>query len=101
MRVGEHACDDASKRILKLSRYRLQILLVKDQYLRSLLSYGDQIIAGQLEKHLLKPMLAILTTYMETRLQGNLQERPNRGKLLKIMLIVVISNSPYGGEVRN
>ena len=68
VRVTEHACDDASKRILKPSTYRLQILLVRDQYLRSLLPHGDQTITRQHEKHVLKPMLAILTTYMETRL---------------------------------
>ena len=68
VRVAEHACDDASKRILKPSAYRLQIFLVRDQYLRSLLPHGDQTIAGELERHVLKPMLAILTTYMETRL---------------------------------
>ena len=68
LRVAEHACDDASKRILKLSTYRLQIFLVRDQYLRSLLPHGYQAIAGQLEKHVLKPMLAILTTYVETKL---------------------------------
>ena len=67
VRVAEHACDNASKRILKLSTYPLQIFLVKHQYLRSLLPYGDQAIAGQLEKHVLKLMLAILMTYMETR----------------------------------
>ena len=70
VRVAEHACDDASKRISKLSTYRLQIFLVRDQYLRSLLPHGDQTIAGQLEKHILKSMLAILTTYMETRLKA-------------------------------
>ena len=32
VRVAEHACDDASKRILKLSTYRLQIFLMRDQY---------------------------------------------------------------------
>ena len=69
VRVAEHACDDASKRILKFSTYRLQLFLVRDQYLQSLLPQGDQSIAGQLEKHVLKPMLAILTTYMETRLK--------------------------------
>ena len=31
--VAEHACDDASKRILKLLIYPLQIFLVKHQYL--------------------------------------------------------------------
>ena len=69
VRVAEYAYDDASKRILKPLSHRLQIFLVRDQYLRSLLQYGDQAIAGQLEKHVLKPMLAILTTYMETRLK--------------------------------
>ena len=68
VRVAEHACDDASERILKPSTYRSEIFLVRDQYLRSLLPYGDQPIAGQLEKHVLNPMLAILTTHMETRL---------------------------------
>ena len=70
VRVAEHAYYDASKRILRPSTYRLQIFLMRDQYLRSLLQYGGQVIAGQLEnmKHVLKPMLAILTTYMETRL---------------------------------
>ena len=62
VRIAGHTCDDTSKRILKLSTYRLQIFLGKDQYLSSLQQYGDQAIAGQLEKHVLKPMLAILTT---------------------------------------
>ena len=68
VRVSEHACDDASKRILKPSTYGFQIFLVRDQYLRSLLPHGDQTIAGQHEKHVLKPMFAILATYMETTL---------------------------------
>ena len=67
VRVAEHACDDASKRILKPSTYRLQICLVRDQYLRSLLPHRDQTIIGQLEKYVLKPMLAILRTYMCSR----------------------------------
>ena len=57
VRVAEHASEDASKRILKPSTYRLQISLVRDQYLRSLLPHGDQTIAGLLEKHVPKPML--------------------------------------------
>ena len=69
VRVAEYACDDVSKRILKPSSYLVQIFLVRDQYLRSLLPHGGQAIAGQLEKHVLKPMLAILTTHMETRLK--------------------------------
>ena len=64
VRVAEHACDDASKRILKPSTYQLQIFLVRNQYLRSLLPHGDQTIAGQLEKHVLKPILAIFATYI-------------------------------------
>ena len=66
--VAEHAGDDASKRIFKPSTDQLQIFLVRDQYLQSLLPHGDQTIAGQLEKHVLKPKLVILTTYMETKL---------------------------------
>ena len=67
VRIAEHVCDDALKSILKLSTYQLQMFLAKDEYLWSLLPYGDQAIAGQLIKHVLKPMLAILTTYKETR----------------------------------
>ena len=33
VKIAEHVCDDASKRILKLSKYRLQLFLVKDRYL--------------------------------------------------------------------
>ena len=51
------------------STYRLQIFLARDQYLQSLLPHGDQAIAGHIEKHVLKPMLASLTTCMETRLK--------------------------------
>ena len=61
----------ATMRSLKPSTYRLQIFLVRDQYLRSLLPHRDQTIAGQLEKHVFKNMLAILTTYMEFRLKFN------------------------------
>ena len=32
--IAEHVCDDAVKSIQKLSAYRWQISLVKDQYLR-------------------------------------------------------------------
>ena len=70
VRVAEHACDDASKRILKLSTYLLQTFLVRDQYLQSLLPYRDQAIAAQLKKHVLKPMFAILMTHIETRLKS-------------------------------
>ena len=75
VRLAEHACDDALKRILKPSTCRLQIFLVRDQYLRSVIPHEDQTIAGQLEKHVLKPMLAILTTYMETRLKTQLMQQ--------------------------
>ena len=67
VRVAEHACDYASTRIFKPSTYRMQIFLVRHQSFRSLIPYGDQAIAGQLETHVLKPMLAILIPYMETR----------------------------------
>ena len=43
---------------------------MRDLSLRSLLPYGDQAIAGKLKKHVLKPILVILTTYMETRLKS-------------------------------
>ena len=72
VRVAEHDCDDASKRILKPLTYRLQMFLVRDQYLRSLLPHGDQTITGQLEKHVLKPMLAILTTYIRAGFRDGL-----------------------------
>ena len=85
VRVEEDACDNASKRILEPSAYRLQIFLVRDQYLRSLLPHGEQTIAGQLEKHVLKPMLAILTTYMETRLKVSSQSRKSEFNAFSII----------------
>ena len=41
VRVAEHACDDASKRILKPSTYPLQIFLVRDQYLQSVIYHME------------------------------------------------------------
>ena len=68
IRIAEHACDDASKRIF--SAHWLQKFLVRDQCLWSLHTNQatDQATAGKLKKHVVKLMLAILTTYMETRL---------------------------------
>ena len=36
----------------------IKTFLERDQYLRSLLPHGDQAIAGQIEKHVLKPIYA-------------------------------------------
>ena len=53
---------------LGLSAYRLQVFLVKYEYLRSLQLCEDQSILGKLKKRVRKHVLAIVTTYMETRL---------------------------------
>ena len=42
MTIAKHACDHVLKRILKQSAYRLQIFLVKYEYLRSLQLCEDQ-----------------------------------------------------------
>ena len=68
--ITEHACDHVLKRILKLSTYRLQIILVKYEYLRSLLRWEDQGIPGKLKKRVRWHVLAIFTTYMETWLKA-------------------------------
>ena len=52
------------KRVLKLSTYRLQVFLVKYEYLRSLQLCEDQGIRGSLKKPVCKHVLAILTTYI-------------------------------------
>ena len=63
--IAEYVSDDASRGNLKLSTCRLQIFFVEDQYLRSFIQQcSDQSISVQPEKH----ATAILTTYMETRL---------------------------------
>ena len=67
--IAEHASDDAPKRILKLSTYRLQIFLVKYECLWSLQLCEDQHKRGKLKKRVRKHVPAILTTYyIETRL---------------------------------
>ena len=40
--IAEHASDDVSKKILKLSTYQLQIFFVKYKYLRSLQPCEDK-----------------------------------------------------------
>ena len=67
--VAEQACDHVLKRVLKPSTHRLQIFLVKYEYLRSLQLCEDQGIAGKFEKRVYKHVLAILTIYMETGLK--------------------------------
>ena len=66
--VAEHASDVAPKRILRLSIHQLQIFLVKYEYPPSLQPCEYQGIPGKLKKRACNHVLAILTTYMETRL---------------------------------
>ena len=65
--IAKHACDRVLKRVLKLSTYRLQIFLAKNGYLRSLQLCEHQGMRGKLKKSVCKHVLAILTTYVETR----------------------------------
>ena len=51
--IAEHASDDAPKRILKPSSYRLQIFLVKYEYLRYLQLCEDQNIREKAFKKVL------------------------------------------------
>ena len=67
--IAEYACDDVLKRVLKLLIYRLQIFLVKYEYLRSLQPCKDQGVPGKLKKRVCNHVLAILTAYMEIRLK--------------------------------
>ena len=57
--IAQHVCDRVLKRVLKLSTYRLQIFLMKYEYLMSLQLCEDQSIRGKLEKHVRKHVLAI------------------------------------------
>ena len=66
--IAQHACDRALKKVLKLSTYRLQIFLVKHEYLQSLQLCEDQGICGKFKRPVSKCVLAIFTTDMETRL---------------------------------
>ena len=67
--ITEYASDDPPKRVSKLPTYRLQIFLVKYECLRSLQLCEDQDKRGKLKKRVRKHVLAILTTYIETRLK--------------------------------
>ena len=68
--IAEHASDDAPKRILKLPTHRLQIFLVKREYLPSSQLCEDKGIREKLKKRVCNHVLAILTTYTETRLKS-------------------------------
>ena len=48
--IAQHAYDRVLKRVLKLSTYRLQIFLLKYEYLRSLQLCEDQGICGKLKR---------------------------------------------------
>ena len=66
--MAEHASDDAPKRNLRLPTHRLQIFFVKYEYLQSLQPCEDQGTREKLKKRVFNHVLAILTTYMETRI---------------------------------
>ena len=70
--IAEHVSDDAPKRVLRLSihRDRLQIFLVKHEYLRPSQLCEDQGTLEKLKKRVCNHVLAILTTYMVTRLKA-------------------------------
>ena len=59
---------------------------------RSLLPHGDQTIAGLLEKHVLKPMLAILATYMETRLKSHQSVIVKPGLHIAVTVVSTVAN---------
>ena len=66
-------CSGCALRLLntlnnQLSTYRLQIFLVKYGYLRLLQLYEERGIHGKLTKRVCKYLLAILPTYMQTRI---------------------------------
>ena len=67
--IAEHTSDDAPKRILRLSTHRMQIFLVKYEYQRSSLLCEDQVPRGKPKKGVCSHVLAILMSYMETRLE--------------------------------
>ena len=67
--MAEHASDDAPKKVLRLSTHRLQTFLLEYEYLRSLQLCEDQRIREKLKERVCNHVLAILTTYMETRLK--------------------------------
>ena len=67
--IVEHACDHVLKSVLKPLTHRLQIFLVIYEYLPSLRLCEYHGIPGKLKKRVCNNVLAIFTTYMETRLQ--------------------------------
>ena len=69
--IAQHACDLVPKRILKLSVYRLQIFIVKYEYLRSLRLCEDQDICGKLKRPVSKHVLAIFTTLRDQALSSS------------------------------
>ena len=72
VKIAEHACEHALKKISNLSTYQLQIFPAKYEYLRSLHLCKDQGIHETLKKRTRKHMLVVLTTYMEARFKTNL-----------------------------
>ena len=71
--IAEHACDHVLKRVLKLFIYCSQTFLVKYKHLQLC---EDKGILGKLsQKSVRNLVLAILTTYMETRLKSFSQQK--------------------------
>ena len=62
--ISEYVCVMFQKKILKLPAFRANTVSIsfESPYLRSLQSYGCQVMLGKLEKRVRKHVLAILTT---------------------------------------
>ena len=58
--IAKHACDHVLKRVLKQSAYRLQIFLVKYEYLRSLQLCEDQGIRRKLKRNMCLRFLQLI-----------------------------------------
>ena len=58
--ITKHACDHVIKRVLKQSAYRLQIFLVKYEYLRSLQLCEDQDIRRKLKRNMCLRFLQLI-----------------------------------------
>ena len=74
-----------------LSTHRLQICLVKSEYLRSLQLCEDQGTREKLKKRVCSHLFAILTTYIETRLKC-FQEVNGSPSMAYVSYLLVLMN---------
>ena len=92
VRIAEDACDDASEEDFKAVRISIEKVSSEISKLRSFQRQGEQAVSAHLKIHVPNHVLAILSTYMETRLKISMKKEHNSVRAVPFQIFL---NGPF------